>query len=68
MQTVLWLTQAGLGVSIAASRVQSLDRSNLKFIPFKEPSPGIPLIVAYAKENQSPVVQAFLAKLDNLQL
>jgi DNA-binding transcriptional LysR family regulator len=67
MQTVLWLTQAGLGVAIAGSRVQILDRSNLKFIPFKEAAPGISLNVSYAKDNQSAVLQAFLAKLESFK-
>jgi len=57
---VLALVEAGEGVSILPEASRILSSEQLAFIPLADPAASIDLVIAWAAERESPVLNAFL--------
>lgn len=64
MQTVLSLVEAEQGVAIIPARVTNLRSNGVRFYRVQPDGIRINLVVAWKKENQSVVLQAFLDLID----
>jgi len=60
IQAVLGLVAAGLGISLLPASVRSLDRAGVVFRTLS-PSPRTSMLVAWRREDRSPLTHAFLA-------
>jgi DNA-binding transcriptional LysR family regulator len=60
IQAVLGLVAAGLGISPLPDSVRSLEREGVRFVPLK-PSPLSTMLVAWRRDDRSPLTAAFLA-------
>jgi DNA-binding transcriptional LysR family regulator len=60
IQAVLGLVAAGLGISLLPASVRSLDRAGVVFVTLA-PSPRTSMLVAWRREDRSPLTRAFLA-------
>jgi len=61
MQTIIGLVAGGFGISLVPSSVSDTDRPGVTFRPLADPSPAIELALAWARDERSPVRDAFLA-------
>lgn len=65
MQTAISLIGAGIGISLVPASVQNLRRRGVVYRPLREPTPPTELILAYRRDDSSPVLQVFLQTVRN---
>lgn len=65
MQTAVSLIAAGLGVSLVPASVQNLRRLGVVYRPLRDPTPPTELVLAYRRDDSSPVLQGFLRAVRN---
>jgi DNA-binding transcriptional LysR family regulator len=63
IQTNLALVAAGLGVTLMPASIRSLRRAGVVYRPLVAPVPIVEMAVAYAREDQSAALLAFLQVL-----
>jgi DNA-binding transcriptional LysR family regulator len=63
IQTNLGLVAAGLGVSLLPASIRKLQRAGVVYRPLAPPAPHVEMAVAYAREELSPTLGAFLRVL-----
>ena len=60
MQTIAGLVAAGLGVSIVPESVRHLRKEGVRYLPIKGITPTWDLALAFRREDDSPILRAFL--------
>ena len=65
MQTAVSLIAAGIGVSLVPASVQNLRRQGVVYRPLTDPAPPTELVLAYRRDDSSPVLQVFLKTVRN---
>lgn len=61
MTTLLRLVGAGIGVAPATESMGKVGAPGVRFVPFSPPGPLLEMIVAWRKDNLSPIVPHFTA-------
>lgn len=61
MQTIVGLVSAGMGMALVPQSVSNLKRPGVDYLPLDSKAPLIETGLAWRRDNQSPVVHAFLA-------
>ncbi len=59
--TRLLLVTAGIGLALMATSAPELRRSDLTYLPIREPRMDVPLQVAWRRDQPSPLVDRFVA-------
>lgn len=67
MQTAVSLIAAGIGISLVPASVQNLRRQGVVYRPLTDPTPLTELVLAYRRDDSSPVLQVFLETVRNNQ-
>lgn len=65
MQTAVSLIAAGIGISLVPASVQNLRRQGVVYRPLSHPTPPTELVLAYRRDDTSPVLQVFLQTVRN---
>jgi DNA-binding transcriptional LysR family regulator len=60
MQTIIGLVSAGMGIALVTQSVSNLKRPGVEYRAFREASPQVEIGLAWRRDNQSPVLAAFL--------
>lgn len=60
MQTIIGLVSAGMGIALVPQSVSNLKRPGVEYRAFREASPLVETGLAWRRDNQSPVLAAFL--------
>lgn len=60
MQTILGLVAGGMGVALIPASIRSLRSDGVIYRELRDPVPQAEMIVAWRRDNQSPVLRAFL--------
>lgn len=60
MQTIVGLVSAGMGMALVPQSVSNLKRPGVAYRAFKETSPVVEIGLAWRRDNDSPVLAAFL--------
>ena len=60
MQTIVGLVSAGMGIALVPQSVSNLKRPGVEYRSFKEASPRIEIGLAWRRDNDSPVLTAFI--------
>ena len=60
MQTIVGLVSAGMGIALVPQSVSNLKRPGVEYRAFREHSPLVETGLAWRRDNDSPVLAAFL--------
>jgi DNA-binding transcriptional LysR family regulator len=60
LPTVIWLVSIGTGVAVVTAGLASLARPSVAFRPLEPSGPPVEMVVAWRRNETSPVVDAFL--------
>jgi DNA-binding transcriptional LysR family regulator len=60
MQTIIGLVSAGMGIAIAPSSLQNLQRAGVVYRAFEEKTPLVETAVVWREQEMTPVVREFL--------
>jgi DNA-binding transcriptional LysR family regulator len=63
VQTILWLVSAGLGITPATLTLSEIKRPGLLFRPLPDGMPKVQTLVAWRRNNQSPLLAEFLQRV-----
>ncbi|SNS98454.1 transcriptional regulator, LysR family [Noviherbaspirillum humi] len=63
MQTIVGLVSAGMGIALVPQSVSNLKRPGVEYRPLAERTPVIETGLAWRRDNDSPVLRAFLELL-----
>ena len=60
LQTILNLVAAGMGITLVPESVMQMSGRGVVFKRLPDPAPSMEIAVAWRRDDQSPVLQAFL--------
>jgi len=60
LPTVIWLVSIGTGIAVVTAGLAGLLRSSVVIRPLEPPGPQVEMVVAWRRDEASPVVAAFL--------
>jgi len=60
LPTVIWLVSVGTGIAVVTGGLASLARPSVVFRPLEPAGPQVDMVVAWRRDETSPVVEAFL--------
>jgi len=67
-ETRLMMVEAGIGVAVVTSLIETCSSHNLKFISIKDNDTSLNLIAAWKKTNTNPAISHFLHQIENYHI